>query len=101
MNDGRVLSDVRDQYQTLVDQEFREIIAVRDVYPEPVGDIPTIRADFAALVPVGPVIPLLVLAIMEIEAWFIGEYTHFSRMDPTLTIPAVTAAFGYIQPPMM
>jgi hypothetical protein len=95
MNDSRVLSDIRDQYRTLADQGFKNIIGIRDVYPEPPGDIPTIRADFRTYVPVGRVVPVLILEIMEIEAWFIGEHTHFPKMDPRLTLPAVTAALGY------
>ena len=95
MNDSRVLSDIRDQYQTLVDQGFKTIIGIRDVYPEPPADIPTIRADFISFIPAGPVVPVLILEIMEIEAWFIGEHTHFPHIHACLTPPAVTAALGY------
>jgi hypothetical protein len=94
-NDGRVLSDVRDQYDTLTRQGFDPIIGLRDVYPFARADVPTIRSDFALFSPPGRVTPALVLAIMEIEAWFIGEHTHFERMDPTLTRAALTSALGY------
>src|SRR5438874_426156 len=33
-NDSRVLSDIRDHYDNLVAQNFREIIGIRDVYPQ-------------------------------------------------------------------
>jgi len=95
MNDSRVLSDIRDQYPTLVNQGFKAIIGIRDVYPEPPADIPIIRADFVALTPQTPVVPVLILEVMEIEAWFIGEHTHFPSMHPSLTHPTVTAALGY------
>lgn len=94
-NDNRVLSDIRDEYEGLVAQNFREIIGVRDVYPEDARVIPTIRADFATYAPQSPLQPLLVLAIMEIEAWFIAEYTHFSRLHSSLTLAALTQGLGY------
>ena len=95
MNDSRVLSDIRDQYQTLVDQGYKAIIGVRDVYPDPAADIPTIRADFVTYTPQAPIIPVLILEVMEIEAWFIGEHLHFPQMHASLTHPTVTTALGY------
>ena len=50
-NDDRVLSDIRDLYPTLTAQGFREIIGIRDVYPQPYADIPAIRSDFAFFAP--------------------------------------------------
>ena len=94
-NDSRVLSDIRDHYENLVSQGFREIVGIRDVFPQPPADISTIRADFAAYAPSTPVPTTLVLSVMEIEAWFIGEHTHFSNMHAALTHQAVTAALGY------
>jgi hypothetical protein len=40
------------------------------------------------------VTPRLVLAALEIEAWFVAEYSHFARIDPTLTPPYVNSALG-------
>jgi hypothetical protein len=94
-NDSRVLSDIRDHYANLVSQGFREIVGIRDVYPQPPADIPGIRRAFASLVPSGPVSPILVLTLMEIEAWFIAEHNHFPRLHTALSLPAVTAAIGY------
>jgi hypothetical protein len=37
----------------------------------------------------------LVIAIMEIEAWFLGECTHFERIDPAITLPAASARLGF------
>jgi hypothetical protein len=93
--DGRVLSDIRDQYATLTNQSYHPIVGVRDIYPLPQSDIPTIRSDFARYIPTGHVIPELILEIMEIEAWFIGEHTHFARMHPSLTQTEVTNRLGY------
>jgi hypothetical protein len=95
MGDSRLLSDIRDHYATLTNQGYREIVGLRDVHPLTHADIPTIRSDFAAFLPATPVKPLLVLAIMEIEAWFIAEDSHFGRLHPSLVPTAVKAQLGY------
>ena len=84
-NDSRVLSDIRDHYENLVAQGFWEIVAIRDVFPQTYATVPAVRAAFASLVPSAPVAVTLVLAILEIEAWFIGEHTHFPRIHAALS----------------
>jgi len=91
----RVLSDVRDHYENLASQNFKLIIAIRDVKPQTHADISTIRADFIILTRLRPIRPLLVLAIMEIEAWLIAEASHFPKIHSTLTPATVTAQLGY------
>src|SRR5947208_2376792 len=39
MGDSRVLSDVREHYDSLVAQGFSDIIALRDVFPRPAAEI--------------------------------------------------------------
>jgi len=95
MGDSRVLSDVRENYDNLVAQGFKDIIALRDVFPRPATDIPTIRSDFDFYVQKQPFLPLLALAVMEIESWFIGEHTHFGRYDNRLTDSVVNGQLGY------
>jgi hypothetical protein len=95
MCDNRVLSDIRDQYATLTAQEFDTIIGVRDVYPLSINDVPFIRSEFIRYSSLGVVSPELILEIMEIEAWFIGEHTHFARMSGLLTPTKVANNLGY------
>jgi hypothetical protein len=94
-NDDRVLTDIRDRYQELVDQGFQRIIAMRDVRPRLSDDIPTIRSDFQLLTPSNPFSPILILAVMEIEAWFIAEWSHFEKLNAALTLPRVIAQLGF------
>jgi hypothetical protein len=37
----------------------------------------------------------LLLAVMEIEAWFLGEYTHFERVSPNLKLERIRAALQF------
>lgn len=95
MGYGRVLSDIRDHYDSLSAQSFKYIIGLRDVKPQLYADIPTIRNYFDSYAPHNHIQPRLVLAIMEIESWFIAESSHFPRIDNRLTPDAVTTQLGY------
>ena len=88
-NDGQVKTQIRDQYQTLVATGYTAIIGLRDVYPLACSDIPQIQAHLSAGLPTGTVTPQMHLAVMEVEAWFIGETTHFARIDHALTVPFI------------
>ena len=79
----------------MVASGYSEIIGIRDVNPQAASTIPDIRASFAARAPSIPILSTLILAVMEIEAWFIAEHYHFQEMHPSLTHATVTATLGY------
>lgn len=93
--DSRVLSDIRDRYESLQAQEYSEIIGLRDLYPLSRMDECEVRDNFSALTPSGIVPVTLSLAIMEIEAWFIAESSHFWRVNSSLTHQVVCDTLGY------
>jgi hypothetical protein len=94
-NDDRVLSDIRDRYGDLVSAGFRTIVGLRDVYPQPVARESDIRDAFRRLAPSTPIPSTLVLAVREIESWFIADHEHFQRMSRHMTPEAVENALGY------
>jgi Domain of unknown function (DUF4276) len=94
-NDERVGSDVRDNYDNLVRHGFSTIIAIRDVYPLPSTDIPMLRRALRYKLPTKPIDPVFVLAIMEIEAWFLSDYRHYERIHSSLTLSRIKTAFGF------
>jgi hypothetical protein len=95
-NDERVGSDIRDRYDELVGRDFVGIIGIRDAYPEvTLAEIPKLRIGFKYRMKTKPVDPLLVLGVMEVEAWFLAEHTHFSRIHKGLTADRICATFGF------
>jgi hypothetical protein len=93
--DGRVTSDLKDQYASLTSSGYTAILALRDVRPEFVlSDVPRMKAGFQSVLPKEPITPQLILAALEIEAWFIADHTHFGRIDPMLTPTHIQNAFG-------
>ena len=90
-NDEQVMTQIREQYPNLIASGYTAIIGLRDVYPFAHTDIPAIRAGLSVTLPSGAVIPEVHLAIMEVEAWFLAESTHFSRVHASLTVPFIVA----------
>lgn len=99
-NDGNVVSDMLAQYESLAAKGYSRIVGLRDVYPAP-GPSPeaklegTLRGLVARLVPTPGISVEVLLAVMEIEAWFIAEYTHFGKVDPTLTCERIRKHVGF------
>jgi hypothetical protein len=94
--DERVASDLRERYRNLVDTGYNVIIAVRDVHPNySRNEIPRLRRTMESSLPQDPIKPTLVLATMEVEAWFIGEHSHFARIDRRLTRRRIRIGRGF------
>ena len=89
--DEQVVTQIREQYPSLISSGYTAIIGLRDVYPFTHADIPAIRAGLLRTLPSGTVNPEVHLAIMEVEAWFLAEATHFSRVHPSLTVQFIVA----------
>ena len=84
-NDGRVLTDIRESYKRLCKQGYNKIIGLRDVYPHAYSDFRKLRRMIKKHMPDGKVTPVVCFAVLEVETWFIAEYTHFRKIHPRLT----------------
>lgn len=94
--DNRVKSDVRDNYERLISSGYTSIVGIRDVAPEFTrADIPELERFLNYGVKTVPIRVAFVLAVMEIEAWFLAEHSHFERLKAGLTCARIVAAFGF------
>lgn len=84
-NDGRVLTDIREEYKGLQKQGYDKIIGLRDIYPHTYKDFRKLRRLANHLVPEGNIDTKVCFAVLEIETWFVAEYKHFKRLHPRLT----------------
>lgn len=87
--DSRVLSEMLEQSASLSAQGYSQIVGLRDVYPEPPTRLNRLRNLVNGMIPHQPVPPRMIFAVMEVEAWFVAENTHFARIDHRLTPAAV------------
>lgn len=96
--DHQVRSRLQEEHQNLNDKGYEKIVCVRDVRPSfSRADIPKLYAGLnsglnASLIPVD-----FILSIMEVEAWFLAEFNHFEKIDPSLT-PGMVASFLTFDP---
>jgi len=90
-NDEQVKSQIKDRYELLKSDGYSLIVGLRDVYPFSHDEIPLLEKNLLVDLPTGSLPIHLHLAIMEIEAWFLEEITHFSRIDNKITTAELIA----------
>jgi hypothetical protein len=82
-----VKSDIIEQLASLRREGFANIIGIRDVYPA--LDICLLRKMLGYGIPQTAIPVSIVLAVNEIEAWFVAENKHYKKISPFLTIGIV------------
>jgi hypothetical protein len=94
--DDAVKSRMMEEYQHLADAGYSRIICIRDVYPRfSHAEIPALEAGLQKYVKSKPIVVDFILSIMELEAWFLAECSHFQRIDPTLTVTAIHSSLRF------
>lgn len=93
-NDEQVKTQIANNYASLVAAGYVAILGLRDVHPHSLADVPRIMSAMSVGLPAGTVPISLHISISELESWFIGETTHFERIDAQLT-PAFIVARGF------
>jgi hypothetical protein len=96
-NDAHVVSDIRKQHQSLIKNGYEKILGLRDLYPIPLGTkekIETgIRGFLKPLQKIG--VPIsVILAVMEVEAWFLAEWNYLAKLDNRLTCDFILQKCG-------
>ncbi len=83
-------------HSDLTNKGYERIVGIRDVRPTyDRTSVDLLRKKMRAainkqLAPVSFVFPL-----MEIEAWFLAEHSHFIKIAPEISLPAIQQALGF------
>jgi len=89
-NDAKVLSDIKENYQALLSKDFFTIIGLRDLYPIAYDKKERIQNGLTTLlVNENLNYTKMILAVMEIETWFIAEFNHYQNLDKHLTLEEI------------
>jgi len=94
-SDHAVLSAILDRHASLTAANYDLILGVRDLYPSSHADLPVLIADIATYLPAGGTPIEIVVAVAEIEAWFMQENLHFPKIDPSINRASVLATLHY------
>lgn len=85
--DNRVKSEIMDNIVNLREKGYEKIIGLRDLYPIPVDDLERLEKGLRYLPhkfkKEAPYFDIII-AIHEIEAWFMAETHHFQKIDKRL-----------------
>lgn len=92
--DNAVKSRILSNYKSLENSGYMLILGLRDVYPESADNIDKIKKGLNVGLEGVSVDLEIVLAIMEIEAWFIQK-AHFERLNPILTPEKIAEETGF------
>lgn len=93
-SDGNVKPYIQERYESLARADFQLILGLRDVHPVDFSAIASLRQNLTYQVRTVPIQVSFILGVMEIEAWFIGEHSHFTRLDARLDASVVESALG-------
>jgi len=92
--DGKVLPAIEERANKLRNAGYDGILGLRDIYPRPSNEVEEIYRLTADRLVSMPLPCKLVIAVREIEAWFIADTEHFVRYDPLLTLAFIRENIG-------
>lgn len=94
--DEQVKSRIREEQDNLTKKGYSRIIGIRDVRPKfAYGDIPKLEENLPKYIKTKLAPVTFILEIMEIEAWFLAEATHYPRIEPAITVAAIKTNLGF------
>lgn len=94
--DRLVAQRIREEHPSLTKQGYEKIIGIRDVFPDfTKPDIPKLKRNMQHAIRTNLVPVQFILAVMEIEAWFLAEHNHFPFVHEDITAEAIRANLGF------
>lgn len=94
--DEQVKTRILEEHENLTKTGYSRLIGIRDVRPQFVhNDIPKLEAGLTKYIKTSLAPVTFILAIMEIEAWFLAEASHFPRIEPSITVSEIKAKLGF------
>lgn len=92
----RIVGDIRLRINELEKKGYTRILAIRDLYPKyRIDQLVLLKESMGDALNDLPIDSAAIIAVMEIEAWFIAEYSHFLRMHSDLTDERIEAKIGF------
>lgn len=96
--DNRVKSEILENIKFLHAKGYHTIVGMRDLYPLSIDDLYRLEKGLKFLPnKLKDKIPNfdIVIAVHEIEAWFMGEVNHYKKIDKRLTGKFIKSKLGF------
>ncbi len=88
--DSSIKSYIIERHGSLKAQAYSYVIGLRDAYHPPeivdITNVNRLKHGLLHNIPQSGLTVNIILAIMELEAWFIGEENHYKKISPLLTL---------------
>jgi hypothetical protein len=94
--DEQVKSRIQEEHRNLTEKGYSSIIGIRDVRPNfTYEEVPRLKINISKYIKTSLAPVTFILSIMEIEAWFLAETSHFQEIDSSITLPAIKNILGF------
>jgi hypothetical protein len=94
--DAQVKTRMTEEYEVLVRNGYSRIVCIRDVRPDFTRvEVPLLEAGLPKYVKTKPIVVDFILSVMEIEAWFLAEHSHFGKIDPGITLDEIIRVLNF------
>ena len=94
-SDTTVKTDIIDSCENLAKSNYEKILGLRDVFPQKHTDILQLERHLIFRIPTRFIPIRILLAVMECEAWFLAETSHYERIDPSITLDKVRSLLSF------
>jgi hypothetical protein len=91
--DESVKPRIIEDYSGLVSNGYSKIIGIRDLFPQ--TDLVKLERGLNFNISTLPISTEIIVAVHEIESWFLSECTHFERIDNRLTNAFIISNCNY------
>lgn len=95
--DGKVVSAIYERSKNLVaNHAYNHIFGIRDLYPNSKEQLESINNSVSTIFKNDEIVNnvTLVIAIMEVETWFLANHSFFSKINLTLTTQIINETLG-------
>jgi hypothetical protein len=94
--DESVKTRILEEHGNLTKKGYSKIIGIRDVRPKfTYAEIPRLEVNLPKYIKTSFAPVAFILSIMEIEAWFLAEISHYSQIEPSITVNEIKKKLGF------
>jgi hypothetical protein len=94
--DQQVATRISEEHPGFSNMGYERIIGIRDVRPTfQYSDIPRLVTTLKKGIDPSLIPAEIILSVMEIESLFLGEVTHFEKIDPAITLDEIKNRLGF------
>ncbi len=93
--DNRVQSEINENCLNMQNSGYEKVFGVRDLFPKDLKDLPKILKYAVVKNPDLKITAKSIIAVFEIETWFLAEYRFLEKIDSRLTLPYIIENLGF------